>query len=100
MYEGQLPAIVTILATVPGGKNWIIKHISVVNTDGSDRTFALYRNGITDPFLFTPSAAQVVAGGAYEFTGTLALEAGGTIAGIASVGSKLTTIIDGDEVTL
>ena len=100
LYEGQLPNSVGVLAAVPSLTSWIIKHISVINTDaGSDHTFALYRNGTTDPFLFTPPAMLVVMGGMDEFTGTLALEAGGTIAGVSDVATTLTVILDGDEIT-
>lgn len=99
LYEGQLPSSVTTLATVPANTAWIIKHISIVNADASDHTCALYRNGTTNAKLFTVPALKVVAGGLAEFTGTLTLEAGGTIAGVASAATQLTTIIDGDEVS-
>lgn len=100
LYRGQLPSSVATLATVPAGTAWIIKHISMVNAGGTDETCALYRNGTTGPFLFTPPAVSVLAGGMSEFTGTLVLEAGGTIAGVASLATTVTVIIDGDELSV
>jgi hypothetical protein len=59
----------------------------------------LYINGTTDPFKITPTVT-IVAGGMYAFSGgTMSLEAGGTIAGVASVASKVTLKISGDEIT-
>jgi hypothetical protein len=100
LYENQLPNSVTTLVTVPGGKSWIIKDISLVNTDSVDHTVALYRNGTTAPFLMTPAAVNIVAGGMYAFSGgTIALETGATIAGVADTASKVTIKISGDEVS-
>ena len=100
LYQGQLPNAVATVATVPGGKSWIIKDISMVNTDSSDRTASLYHNGTTSTSVITPSNVTIVAGGMYAFSnGSITLEAGGTIAGVASVASKITVTISGDEVT-
>ena len=99
LYRAQLPDSVATLYTATGVAA-IIKHISVVNNDTVDLTFSLYRNGTTAAYVFSPSTAvSVPAGGSVEWDGTMALEASGTIAGVASVASKLTCIIDGDEVT-
>lgn len=98
LYRGQLPSSVTTLYTAPSAV--IIKHISIVNNDASARTFALYRNGTTAAFIFSPSTAvSIPAGGSIEWDGTMALESGGTIAGIASAATQLTMIMDGDEVS-
>lgn len=100
LFRGQLASSVATIYTVPGATAAIIKHISVVNNDSVARTFALYRNGTTAAFIFSPStAASIPAGGSVEWDGTMALESGGTIAGVGSVASQLTCIIDGDEVT-
>lgn len=99
LYRGQLASSVATIYTVPGATAAIIKHISVVNNDSTDRTFALYRNGTAAANLFTPPAVTVPAGGSWEWDGTMSLEAAGTIAGVGSVASQLTCIIDGDEVT-
>jgi hypothetical protein len=72
----------------------------VVNNDSVARTFSLYRNGTTAAFIFSPSTAvSIPAGGSAEWDGTMALESGGTIAGVASAATMLTAIIDGDEVS-
>ncbi len=99
LYRGQLSNSVGTLYTVPGATAAIIKHISVVNNDSSDRTFALYRNGTAAANIMTPPAINVPAGGMAEWDGTDALEAAGTISGIGSVASMLTCIISGDEVS-
>jgi hypothetical protein len=100
LYRGQLPSSVATLYTVPGATAAIIKHISIVNNDTVDRTFTLYRNGTAAANIFSPGAVTTVkAGGSAEFDGTMALESGGTIAGVASVATQLTIIICGDEVT-
>jgi hypothetical protein len=99
LYQGQLPAAAATLATVPALTSWIVKHITVVNNDTSDRTFTLYRNGTAATNICLPPNVNVPAGGMVEWDGTMALEAGGTIAGVASVAAQLTITIDGDEVT-
>ncbi len=88
------------LATVPGGKSWIVKNITMVNTDSSDRTVGLYHNGTTNVTSITPTAVTIVAGGMYAFGGdSMAFAAGDTISGGASVASKITITITGDEIT-
>lgn len=100
LYRGQLAASVATIYTVPGATSAIIKHISVVNNDSVDRTFSLYRNGTAAANIFSPSTAvNVPAGGSVEWDGTMALETGGTIAGVASAASMLTCVIDGDEIS-
>lgn len=96
----QLPSSVATLYTVSGSTAAIVKHISVVNNDAVTRTFTLYRNGTAAANIFSPgTVTAVVAGGSVEWDGTMALGAGETISGVASVASQLTCIIDGDEVT-
>lgn len=95
LYRAYLPNSATTLYTAPSGV--IIKHISIVNTDSADRTCSLYRNGTTNDYLFTVPLMVVPAGGMVEQDMTMSLEASGTIAGLASVASKLTIIICGDE---
>lgn len=99
LYQGQLGNTVATLATVGGGKTWIIKYITVVNTDSAARTFGLYIGGTTDTASITPTAVSIPAGGSAEWAGNLTLEATQTIAGGASMASKLTTTIFGDEVS-
>lgn len=99
LYQGQLGASVATLATVGGGKSWIVKHIAVVNNDTSNRTFGLYRQGTAAANVITPPNMVVPAGGCCEWDGTMALAASETIAGGASVASQLTVTICGDEVS-
>jgi hypothetical protein len=97
LYQGQLPSSVGTLATVGGGKSWIIKHISIVNGDTAARTFGLFRQGTAAANAITPAAQVVPAGGMAEWDGTMALAASETIVGVASVASQLTITICGDE---
>jgi hypothetical protein len=99
LYQGQLGNTVATLATVGGGKGWIIRNITVVNTDSSARTYALYINGTTAAFQITPSASSLGAQETDVFDDMLALNAADTIAGGASVATKVTVTITGDEVT-
>lgn len=99
LYQGQLPSTVATLATVGGGKSWIVKHISVVNTTAGAVTFGLYKNGTTAAFAWSPGAISVPAGGMAEWDGTEAMAAAEYIAGVASAATSLTVTISGDEVS-
>lgn len=100
LYQGQLGNSVATLATVGAAKTWIIKLITVVNTDSSARTFGLYVGGTAAANAVTPTAVSIPAGGSWEwFEMSLTLETGQTIAGGASVATKLTTTVYGDEVS-
>lgn len=48
LYQGQLPAAVATLYTVPASNTSFIKTITVINTDVVDRTFELFVNGTAD----------------------------------------------------
>ena len=98
--QGQLGNSVATLATVGGGKSWLVRDISMVNTDSSDRTVGLYHNGVTGTTAITPTAVNIVAGGAYTFSGgVLAFAAADTLSGGASVASKVTITVTGDEIS-
>ncbi len=56
LYQGQPPSSPTLLATVPADKQWLIRSIHVVNTDGSTQYFALFTNGTTDANRICPNA--------------------------------------------
>lgn len=99
LHQSQLPSSVGTLATVTSAKDWIVKHITVVNNDASARTFALYRGGTTAAKIITPPAIAIPAGGMAEWDGTMCFDAGETISGVASVATQLTITISGDEVT-
>ena len=88
------------LGTVPAGKSWIARNWVAINTDSSARTFGIYNStsgALTAQFQITPSALSVDAGGMAEWDGAKAFEAGRTIALAASVGSKITFEMSGDE---
>lgn len=101
MYQGQLPNAVATIATVPGGKSWVIHTITAVNNDTSARTFSLYNSGTAAANIITPLSISLPAsGGAWEWSDmSICLAAADTIAGLASVASKVTVTIWGDEVT-
>jgi len=99
LYQGQLPASVTTLATVAGGKSWIVKHIAIVNTTAAAVTFQLFKNGNTAAFAWTPAAISVPANGMAEWDGTEAMAATEYLAGIASAGTSLSCTISGDEIS-
>ena len=99
LFRGWLPNAVAVVATVPTGKEWIISHVTMVNSNAADQTAALYRNGLTDIDRFTPSNAFLEgAGGMYEFTGRMEFGPGETIAGVASAATSVNLILEGDEV--
>lgn len=98
LYQGQLPSSVGTLATVTSGKSWIVKHKSIVNNDSSARTYQLFRQGTAEANAITP-IATIPAGGMAEWDGTMAMASGETLRGGASVATKLTLTISGDEVT-
>lgn len=100
LYQGQLGNTVATLATVGGGKSWIIKTITAVNNDTSARTFGLYVGGTTAAHVVTPPNVSIPAGGGWEWTEVgIALEAAQTIAGGASVATQVTVTVFGDEVS-
>ncbi len=98
--QGQLGNSVATIATVGGGKSWVVKLITAVNNDASARTFGLYIGGTAAANIVTPPAISIPAGGSWEWSEmSLTLEAGQTIAGGASVASQVTVTVFGDEVS-
>jgi len=93
----QLPSTVATLATVGGGKSWIVKHMSFKNTTAGAVTVTLYRNGSTDPYAWM--TFPIPANGFAEWDGTMAMAATETIAGFASAATSVTMMVDGDEVS-
>ena len=93
----QMPNSVATLATVGGGKSWIIKHASWKNTTGGAVTVYLFRNGTTDAYAWM--SFPIPANGFAEWDGSLAMAATETIAGYASSASAVTMTVDGDEVS-
>lgn len=97
LYQGQLPASVTVLATVGASKSWIAKHIAIRNVTAGAVSFQLFRNGTTAAFSWF--AAVIPAGGLAGWDGTEAFATGETIAGVASAATSLSMLMTGDEVS-
>jgi hypothetical protein len=100
LYQGQLGSAVATLATVPALKQWIIKQIDAVNTDTSARTFGLCVNGTGAANRTTSDVISLPASGGFMIWDgmSITLNAGDTIAGGASVATKVTVTIHGDEI--
>lgn len=97
--QGQLAAAPATLATVGVAKSWIISKITVINTDTVARTCAFYVGGTTNTKSITPETVSIPAGGMMEFTGAETIEASNTLSGGASVATKLTYTVFGNEVS-
>ncbi len=98
VYVGQPASTGTTLYTAPAG-GAIIKHILVTNTDTSDRTIQFYRNGTDDAHAWGAPFLVKANKGFVEFDGTEAMGNGDTLYAVASVSSKLTTVVSGDELS-
>lgn len=101
LYQGQIGNTNATLATVGAAKTWVIKLMTCVNTDTSARTFGLSVGGTAATNQVTSQLVSLEASGGYwEWNPSgLTLETGQTIAGIASVATKLTLTVWGDEIS-
>lgn len=99
LYRGQLPSSVTTLYTVPASTQTIIRYISVQEATGAGGpyTFDLYVNGTTAAYHW--KGMSLDNDESADWDGTLTLDTGETIAGVAGTASKLTVFIFGNEVT-
>lgn len=98
LYQGQLSATTTtVLATVPGGVQWIVTDIEVCNTaDSLVRLVTLSMPGSGaghEQF----SAAPIVAGELLQWSGRIVLTAGETICGGADAATDITLTISGAQ---
>lgn len=98
LYQGQLGTAPATLATVGAAKQWIVKHISVVNMDTAARTFSLCRQGVNFSNQITSPTMSVPSFGMAEWDGTIAMNDSETIRGSGSVANQLTVTICGDEI--
>lgn len=100
LYQGQLGNTVATLATADG-TFWIVKEITAVNTDTGVQTFGLCVNGTTGAHQVTSPVISLPASGGYWVwdSMSLTLTNGDTIAGGASIASKITVTIFGDKVS-
>jgi hypothetical protein len=100
LYQGQLGSSVATLATVGAGKSWLIRKKVAVNTDTSARTFGLCVGGTGAANRTTSDVISLPASGGYWVdTDVEMLEAGQTISGGASVATKVTLTVFGDEIS-
>lgn len=102
LYQGQLGNTVATLATVPTGRSWLVAGMTAVNTDTSARTFGMCVGGTAAANRIMSDVISLPASGGYWTWGLekpLMLETGQTIAGGASVATKVTVTIWGDEVS-
>ncbi len=98
LYVGQPASTGTTLYTGPAG-GAICKHIISTNTDTSDRTITFYRNGTDAAHQWGAAMLVKANGGFVEWDGTEAIGNGDTLYAVASVSSKLTTVVSGDELS-
>ena len=94
--DGQLAAAKATLYTVPASTQTVLKHITVVNTDSSARTFNLYFNNGTSRRIAAVDQSLAV-GAIYEWDGSITLEAGDLIEGDASAATQLDYTLSGVE---
>jgi hypothetical protein len=99
LYSGQPAAAGTTLITVGTGKSQILKHIVCVNTDTSDRTIQFYRNGTNAAHKWGAPMLIKANDGFVEWDGTEAMGDGDTLYAVASVDTKITVTVTGDEVS-
>ena len=97
--QGQLAAVAGAIGTVPAGRQWIIKQIRLVNSTGTDRTFALYVNGVAAANNIFPTTT-LPAGVIVDDVGTITLNAAETLQGEASAATAITFSVFGLEITV
>jgi hypothetical protein len=88
-----------LLYEAPAGTTAIVGHIRLANLHGSTaRTAKLWQNGVADTNIVLP-ALSIESGGWAEFTGSIILDAGDILYGVANAGTSVTYNIYGLEVT-
>ena len=100
LYQGFLSNAEATFATVGAGKCWIIRLITVINTDSSTRTYTLHKNGTTAAYLIGPAACSLGAGEMDVYDEVRACDTADYFSGLASVTNVVTVLIEGDEVTI
>lgn len=98
-YQGQLPTSPSQLFTAGTGKQLIVKHIQVINTDQAyEREFTLWMNGTGNQNLLLP-ATRLLPGGYGSFEGTITMAPGGSFYGSADLANKVTINLFGMEIS-
>jgi hypothetical protein len=87
------------LYEAPAGTTAIVGHIRLANTNAAARTVQLYQNGVAATNVILPTLS-IEGGGWAEFTGSIILDAGDILYGIANTDStSISYNIYGLEVT-
>jgi hypothetical protein len=99
LYQGQLPNATGTLYTVPAATTTIIRHIRIVNTDTSARTFTFYHGGTGASNLILPDSVTINPGEWIEMDVQIYCAAGDVISGKADAAAKVTVSMYGIEMT-
>ncbi|GAV24820.1 hypothetical protein ciss_07530 [Carboxydothermus islandicus] len=100
IYQGQPGTAETTFATVPSGKQWVIKEIILCNTTTTDRTITIHvrRGGAAaNVTCRIASSLTVKANETIYWPCSIVLNAGGVLSGFASAASAITVTISGEE---
>ena len=90
----------TIYGAVPADHETIIKGINIVNNSASAVTIALYiatSDAVAEANIILP-AVSMAAGSFAVFEGSLTMDAGAYLNGIAGTGTEITVTVLGDEI--
>lgn len=96
--QGQLAAVAGVLLTVPTNHQYIIKQIRLVNpTGGTNRLVSLFVNGTAAANEIYPSTS-LLAGTLLDDVGTITLNAGETLQGVAAAAMEITYTVFGVDI--
>jgi len=96
--QGQLPATVGTLYTVPASTTAIVKYITLTNNTAGAQTAQLFHDGTAAAQSILP-AISIAAGGWAEFEGTIIMEAADTLSGDSDAATSITYTVYGLELT-
>ena len=91
---------VASLGAPAAGKNWVIRTMTIKNTDSASRTYAMYLNGSTGSSAITPDACALGTQEMDVYDELFSLGSSESIQGFANTPSKVAFTITGDEITL
>lgn len=100
VYQGQPGTAETTFATVPAGRQWVIKEFVLCNTTATGRTVTVHvrRGGAAaDATRRVISAMTVAADSTVYFPCSIVLNTGGIISGLVSVASTITITVSAEE---
>jgi hypothetical protein len=90
----------TIYGAVPSNHETIVKGINIVNNSASAVTIALYiatSDAVAEANIILPSVSMA-AGSFATYEGTITMDAGDYLNGIAGTGTEITVTVYGDEI--